>query len=334
MNIVREKQYFMIFPLALLALLWLTFTASAHVPLIPEGNDNLSSATPIGDPAKSWAAYGMLEPHRPQYYGFYVKQGERISLSLLSSTNPQENDFRPGMALMGPGIASEGALPGFVNLPEGYGALAVEGVGPEEAFYEPFGPGSYYRQAELNISAPESGIYYVAAYSSSPGHYSLVIGYREEFGFMERIINPLRMISVYRWEGQSLTTVLMPWIVAFAIGALIVIRGRRRTLYMSAGILAAFLFIGTSASILSQMIFSLIHAPATGQEMALTLLLALVPALLGVLALRLARGEAGILQRSLLAVIGTITLLIGAGLILGPILAVAASVLPSRHRLI
>jgi hypothetical protein len=334
LNIAREEQYFMSYPLVLLALLLLTSTASAHVPLIPEGNDNLTSATLIGDPAKSWAAYGMLEPDTPQYYGFYAKQGERISLSLLSSTNSQEKDFQPGMALMGPGIASEGTLPEFVNLPEGYGALAVEGMRSEEAFYEPFGPGSYYQQAKLNISAPESGIYYVAAYSSSSGHYSLVIGYLEEFSFMERIINPLQMISVYKWEGQSLTTVLMPWIVAFMAGAFIVIRSRRRTPYMSAGTMAAFLFIGTSASILSQMIFSLIHASATGQEIAVTLFLALFPALLGVLALRLARGEAGILQRSLLAVIGTITLLIGAGLILGPVLAVAASVLPSRHRLI
>jgi hypothetical protein len=324
----------MIFPLTLLALLLLASTASAHVPLIPEGNENLSSAAFINDPAKSWAAYSLLESERPQYYGFYVKKDERIYLSLLSSTNPQEKDFQPGMALMGPGIVSEGTLPSYMNLPDGYGAIAVEGMRAEEASYEPFGPSSFYRQAELDISAPESGNFYVAAYSSDQGHYSLVIGYLEEFSFMERITTPLRLLSVYRWEGQSLTTILMPWIVAFFAGIFVIMRGSRRTPYMSAGTMAAFLFIGTSASILSQMIFSLIRAPATGQEIAVTLVLALFPALLGVLTLRLARGEAGILQRSLLAVIGTITLLAGAGLIIGPLLAIAASVLPSRHRVI
>ncbi|MCX6676298.1 MAG: hypothetical protein NTW84_07765, partial [Methanothrix sp.] len=53
-------------------------------------------------------------------------------------------------------------------------------------------------------------------------------------------------------------------------------------------------------------------------------------AILGVATLRLARGEAGILQRVLLAVIGTIALLAGSGLILGPLLAIAASMLPSQ----
>jgi uncharacterized protein YqgC (DUF456 family) len=54
--------------------------------------------------------------------------------------------------------------------------------------------------------------------------------------------------------------------------------------------------------------------------------------MLGVAALRLSRGQAGLLQRVALAVIGTSALLAGSGLIIGPLLAVAASVTVSKRR--
>jgi hypothetical protein len=77
------------------------------------------------------------------------------------------------------------------------------------------------------------------------------------------------------------------------------------------------------------MVFSLSRAPF-GPEVYITLAIAVFHALLGVAGIRLARGEAGILQRALLAVLGTVALLAGSGLILGPILAIAASLLPSK----
>jgi len=321
----------MIIPIALLVLVLIAPATDAHVPLISKGNENIPSATWIDDPEKSWAVYGQLRPDVPQYYGFYMKKDERIYLSLLTSTNPQEKDFSPGMALMGPGISPKGALPDSVSLPEGFGSMAIEGIRAEQATYEPFGPSSYYRMAELDLVAPESGNYYAAVYAGTAGHYSLGIGYKEEFSFMERITTPVLLLSVYRWEGQEMSTIMMPWIVAALAGLFILMRSPRKTPYRTAGTMAAFLFIGTSASILSQMIFSLTRASA-GQEAAITLILALFPAVLGVLTLRLAAGEAGILQRTLLAVIGTIALLAGSGLIIGPLLAIAASVLPSRKK--
>jgi hypothetical protein len=79
------------------------------------------------------------------------------------------------------------------------------------------------------------------------------------------------------------------------------------------------------------MVFSLTRAPF-GPEIYITMATVLFHAILGVASIRLARGEAGILQRSLLAVIGTIALLGGSGMILGPILVIAASFLPTARR--
>lgn len=357
----------------LLAFLLAAQGALGHVPLLPEGNDNISSAEYISDPDKSWAIYSQLEPDQAEYYSFDVEKGDRIYLSLLSSTNPGEEGFEPDMALLGPGLLSMaetevdgegkgvgegetdvgreamGDLPSYVILPEGYGFIAVQGQRAKNATYEPFGPSSYYEQAEMDISAPESGRYYAAVYDSnnninknnpsdsnndnqSGGHYSLALGYVEEFSFTDRFLTPIRLVSVYLWEGQSLITIITPWMVAALLGIFVILRSPRRTPFYIAGTFAGFLFLGTSASVLTQTIFSLTRAPY-GPEVSISLALALIPTILGIAAIRLARGEAGILQRSIMAVIGTIGLLAGSGFVIGPLLAIAASVLPSRKRL-
>lgn len=323
----------------LVTLLMLSPTALARVPLIAEGNENLSSALYISDPGKSWAIYGFLESNQTEYYSFDLQKGERIYLSLIKSANPSDKSFRPVMALIGPGIKNDGALPGHIMpnrillpaLPEDVGVMTIAGKSTANATYEPFGPSSFVELAELNLSAPEDGRYYAAVYSNgTPGHYGLAVGYREEFGFMERIGSPLRLISVYLWSGQSPGMILIPYLAAEIVGLLVFWRSSRRTAYSFAGTLAAFLFLATSASILNQTVFNLTRAPF-GPEVYVSLAIAAFHGLLGVAAVRLARGEAGILQRVLMGVIGTIALLSGSGLIMGPLLAIAASVLPSMN---
>lgn len=330
MNTRESATIHVILYLALVALLLLAPAAQAHVPLLPEGNENISSAMMISDPSKSWAIYGVLQPDRPQYYGFDIEKGQEIHLSLLKSTDPKEKNVQPEMALLGPGLQPKGELPGYVKSPAAYGAITVKGNRSRQATYEPFGPSSYYQLADLDLAAPESGRYYVAVYSNTSGHYSLAIGYREEFTLVERIITPLMLLSIYQWEGQSPSIILMPMLVAALAGILIIRSRPRRTPFSSTGTLAGFLILGTSATVLTQTAFSLARAPG-GSEVEISLALAVIPAILGVVALRLSRGEAGILQRTVMAVVGTVALLAGSGLIIGPLLAIASSVLPSKN---
>jgi len=314
--------------LTLLVLFLLAPAALSHVPLIAEGNENISSAVHISEPGKSWAIYGFLGPKATQYYSFDLEKDERIYLSLLKSSDLREKDFQPEMALLGPGVKTAGRLPDHVILPQSakdFKILVIAGKSASNATYEPFGPSSYIEMAVLDTTAPESGRYYVAVYDNATlGHYALTVGTREEFSFTERITMPIRLISVYLWEGQSLGIIFIPYLAAEIIGLLIFWRGSRRTAFRLAG----FLFLATSASVFTQMVFSLTRAPF-GHEVYISLAVAVFHALLGVGSLRLAMGEAGILQRVLLAVIGTTALLAGSGLIMGPILAIAASVLPS-----
>ena len=356
----------------LLVMLLLPFTAAGHVPLIGGGNEDISSALHISNPAKSWAVYAVLENETVHYFSFDVREGERIYLGLLKSTDPADEGFLPDLLLIGPGIgiqsspsaqlpegntSPEGAavllensaIPKNIVLPESLkdlGALAADG---REGIttYEPFGPSSFIELAEINLSAPQSGRYYAAVYENTMkeeaslaaaepvakvgGHYGLVVGYREEFSFTDRMIAPIQIASVYIWEGQSIIMILIPYLVALIAGGLIYRRGSRRSSFNLAGTLAGFLFLGTSSLVITQMIYSLSRAPY-GPEVYITMAIILFHALLGVASIRLARGEAGILQRSLLAVIGTLALLGGSGMILGPILAVSASFLPTMKR--
>ena len=300
----------------------------AHVPLMAGGNENISSALHISDPGKSWAIYGILKPEMAQYYSFDSELGDRIYLMLLRSADSKDNDFQPNLVLLGPGVKSSGQLSKNVILPaslKDLGAMAVYGKSAANATYEPFGPSSYIEMAEINISAPQSARYYAAVFSNDTAGQAAADG----AGFSERITAPIRLISVYIWEGQSAGIVFLPYLVAEVIGVLVFWRGSSRTSFCLAGILAGFLFLATSASVFTEMVFSLSRAPF-GPEVYITLAIIVFHALLGVAGIRLARGEAGILQRALLAVLGTVALLAGSGLILGPILAIAASLLPSK----
>ncbi|MDD4163181.1 MAG: hypothetical protein PHW87_11955 [Methanothrix sp.] len=332
----------------LLVMLLPALPASAHIPLMAGGNENISSAMHITDPAKSWAVYGSLERNDVHYYSFDLDEGERIYLSLFKSSDAKEKNFLPALALIGPGLKTAEMPARQLSLPpqaSGLKILAAEGKRAINATYEPFGPSSFIEIAEINISAPESARYYAAVYSNANvinnsinsindlngalGHYGLAVGYREEFSFSDRIATPLRLISVYLWEGQSLGMIFIPYLVAEILALLLFWRGSRRTSFCLAGSLAGFLFLATSASVFNQMVFSLTRAPF-GAEVYITVAIAVFHAILGVAGIRLARGEAGILQRALLAVLGTLALLAGSGMIMGPILAMAASFLPSK----
>lgn len=298
-------------------------------------NENISTAMHISDPGKSWAAYGSLLKGQVHYYSLDLDEGERIYLSLFKSADAKEKDFLPALLLLGPGLNASGQPTEQLTLPPQASNLKIQAAeikGAADAVYEPFGPSSFMEISEINLTAPKSARYYAAVYSNmsgNSGHYGLAVGYREEFSFLERVSTPLQLISVYLWEGQSLGVILIPYLVAEILALLLFWRGSRRTSFCLAGSLAGFLFLASSASVITQMVFNLTRAPF-GPEVYITLAIAVLHAFLGVVTIRLARGEAGLLQRVLLAVLGTIALLVGSGLIMGPILALAASLLPSK----
>lgn len=312
--------------------------AHAHSPLIPDNNSRLTSAVIIPDPTKSWAIYGELHEGREiQYYRFNINESQRIHIMLFKSTNPDDRAFIPAFALMGPGISNQSNVPEYLELPAGAGILAVEGEQPVQTTYEPFSASSFYPLAELDIKAPGSGTYYIAVYDPyRGGSYGLAVGDRESYSLSEWILIPLRLISVYRWEGQNLAVILLPVIATIAVGIVLTIwRGNRWITQMLSGwigILAGLMSIGTGLMLLFQMVLALTRAPYV-PEIAITITLALLPVLLGIAIIRIVikgRGKISTRSRIYLAALGVSGFFIWAGILIGPVLAILASLLPAR----
>lgn len=98
------------------------------------------------------------------------------------------------------------------------------------------------------------------------------------------------------------------------------------------GASAGFLFLGTCALVLLQMAISLSGVPLV-PEVGITVLFALMPAILGIAVLRMELRAKKINARTRIyfAILGVLALFAWAGLLVGPILSLAASILPAKH---
>ena len=315
--------------------------ALAHAPLGTGDNESLETAAFIPDPVKSWAIYAALhEGGEAQYYRFAIAAGETIHVMLFKSLRLEESDFLPGFVLMGPGISDQGTVPDYVERPTGSNAFVVAGNQPAQGTYEPFSPGTFYALGELEIEAPGSGTYYIAVFEPDlGGHYGLAVGDVESYGLAEWILIPFSLLGVYQWEGQGLALVLAPMVATVAVGAVLVgwrlkQQGTLGSVSSWLGALAGLLFIGSGAITLFQLVYS-IRLTAVGSEAVVTLVFALIPIVLGVAALVLSlRGaeQHSARTRISLVILGAIALFMWAGLVLGPMLAIIAGIIPCPLR--
>jgi hypothetical protein len=340
---VIKRRVFLCVCAGLLLLSVAVSFALAHAPLGTGDNESLETATFIPDPVKSWAIYAALhEGGEAQYYWFDIAAGETIHVMLFKSMRLEESAFLPGFVLMGSGVSDEGTVPDYVERPAGANAFVVTGNQPAQGTYEPFSPGTFYSLGELEIKAPDSGTYYVAVFEPDMGgHYGLAVGDVESYGLAEWILIPFSLLGVYQWEGQSLALVLAPMIATVAVGAVLVgwrlkQRGTLNSVSSCLGALAGLLFIGSGVITLFQMVYS-IMLTAFGSEAVITLVFALIPVVLGVATLVLSlRGaeQHSAKTRISLIILGAIALFMWAGLVLGPVLAIIAGIVPhpSRNR--
>lgn len=323
----------------LMLLIAVTVTVEAHVPGFSGGNESLEEATHVDDPTKSWVFYSDLhDGGTTQYYSLSMKQGERIFVSLTVPQHYTDQGFLPSMVLMGPGIGDNGTPPSNVQVPEGSGVKVITGHLPESPEYEPFSPSAFYQLGEVSVEAPQDGDYYIAVYDEATGgNFALAIGQRESFTAEEWLLVPVSSIGIYLWEGQNLLTVLAPPVLAFLAGLAIMLLASRRRLQpidalwaLATG--AGLLMLASAASLINQMAWSLSQ---TGAEvtMAVTVIFITLALALGFSALRVAHRERPMSKvrsssRIVLLAIGGLGLLLWAGGIIGPVIAIIAAVMP------
>ena len=307
--------------------------AHAHAPVFPPGGATLATATQVTDPGKSRAFYGRLSAGGDiRYFQMQLSQGERLRLSLLT---PDQTSFAPSLAVMGPGLVSEGSSPAFAEIPPGAQVVVVPGR-RGAADYEPFTPGAYFFTAELDITAPATGLYHVAVFAQEAGAFSLAMGHREEFTLVEWAQLPFRLPQIYLWEGDGFLLALGPAVLVVLLGLGVVVwrvvaTRRKLGLFQWFAVIAGLLYLGTAADVLAQMVQSLLVVGLTG-ALAVTVVFVVIPIAAGAVILRFGLRETvpSLGARLTLGVLGLVGFGALAGFVGGPVLAVLAAVLPSE----
>ena len=321
-----------ILAILLVNLMLLVSPVLAHTPLEPGDNEELEAATVVSDPTKSWAVYAELhEEGEAQYYRLDLKEGERLKVMLYIPI--AEKGFKPNLIIMGSGISSQDTVPEYVEVPDGAGVVLVEAEEDAVPGYEPFTPSSYYYLADFDLEISVPGEYFIAVYEPDRGgRYGLAIGYREEFGVDEWLLIPLDVIAIHQWEGQPLALILAPIAVTLAAG-LLVIAWLKRDLFRRFGFwlaaLAGLLYIGSGFMTFVQMFIAL-SSTTLDPSAVLTMVFAVLPILLGIGILKLGATDRMTKKtRSLIALFGLSGLIVWAGVLIGPVLAFLASILPT-----
>jgi hypothetical protein len=224
-------------------------------------------------------------------------------------------------------------------VPQGLGTQVFAGERAAQASYEPFTPASQYELVDLDLIVNASGTYYLAVYSpAESGPYGLAIGYHEEFSLFEWIRVPIDVINVHRWAGQSWGFILAPLLGIVAVGFALLFWQRSKGapgpqgLFGWLGSTAGLLYLGSGATVLTQMVLALSRAPVTSAVI-VTLIFALLPLIAGTAVLRVAlraRGKVELRARATMALLGIVGLFIWAGLVVGPALALLTVLLSNR----
>jgi hypothetical protein len=322
--------------LVFILLVFLVLPVNAHVPISADNNNDLSTALSLEKPTKSYAIYGHLhEAGEAGYFTLDMNAGDRLVLSLMTTGFSEPV---PDMIIMSP-RKSEGTeslhLP--IAVPPGYNAELIKGHKPVSAEYEPFSPAAIYTVASYSKNITSPGTYFVAVISpADETEYSIAIGYLEEFSISEWILIPVNVLNTHLWEGQSIIIILTPFLAIIILGISLVARRERtstikKPLWSWLAAIAGLFYLGGASVVLVQMVRALM-VTGLSSGVILTLVFALIPILLGFWALRISRSNSpqSSQNRVLLGFIGILGLLTWAGLIIGPVIAGIAALVPPR----
>lgn len=333
-SLKSKKLPFILF--LLLSSILLATPASAHVPLQPDDNESLETATVVFNPTKSWAIYAELhEGGEAQYYRLDLKEGERLRAMLYIPLG--EKGFKPNLVIIGPGIAAQDEVPEYVEVPEEAGVVLLEADEAALPEYEPFTPSSYYYLADFDLEISAPGEYFIAIYEpDSGGNYGLAIGYKESFELDEWLLVPIDALDIHQWEGQSLALILAPVVATVATGLFIFLWLKKdlfRTVRIWIASLAGLLYIGSGFMTLVQMFIAL-SSTAVDASVVLTMVFVTLPILLGLGILMFGAKETVTFRaRVIVALFALLGLFAWAGLLIGPLLAFVASIFPSSQML-
>jgi uncharacterized protein YhhL (DUF1145 family) len=230
-----------------------------------------------------------------------------------------------------------------VEVPDGYGHIVIESHMADGPTYEAFSPGSFYNVSWYDGPAPRSGEYFVAVYESElsggvGGNYGFPVGYTESFTLEEMVTIPFSLFVVYLWQGESYWMILWPLGLMMIIGASVLVARRddvleRMGTFHLAVYVAGVFVLGSALITLTQFLYTWWTTPLDILAVVTVMIIA-VQAVLGQSMLRTGlrvQAEVTTWTRVKMALFGAISLFAWAGYLIGPVLAIIGSILPSRR---
>jgi len=321
--------------IVLLVFLLVASPVLAHVPGFPDDNTTPEQAVEISDPVKSWAFYDSLGEGNVKYYRVTLHAGERLHVGTFT---PHTGRFTPSIVVMSPVFNGTDSVPEGVTVPDGMGAIVVEGDRPNTATYEPFTPSANYHTASFDHQVNTGRTYVIAVYepANRTGPVGVTIGYKEEWSPTEYLTIPFDLVRTHLWEGQHPLLVMGPFLLPILGGIGFVRRrwhgewGRRRLRIALTG--TGLLAFGTAVNTTVQMSIALAQTGLTLAAL-ITTVFVIVPVVGGswVVGLGL-KPDCRLTSRRRvgLAITGILMLLTWAGFILGPVILIGLAVAPSR----
>jgi hypothetical protein len=158
--------------------------AMAHQPTVSDGSAvNAESAIEFENVQISRVVYHEMNEQALQLWlTFEVDQPQELRLQLGVPFIERLEDYRPALALLGPGLP---AVDVPLEIPDGLGGVIFDtrDVTEPEVFDEPFSGTTSWIISETDVQLPSAGRYYVVAYhpSAELGKLWVALGSEEVF---------------------------------------------------------------------------------------------------------------------------------------------------------
>lgn len=179
----------------------------AHRPIFPA--PEIGEPITISNPDVSQALYRELVPGQVDYYEFIVTSpGLDSFLQLLVPTRTRYKDFRPSLALIGPGLP-QAKVDMPLEVPAGFGAVIMDWE-DKEIFFEPFTQTRYYKAREHRHSLAE-GEWQLAVFhrQGQGGKYTLTVGEKEQWSWKDIFRFPGMWFKTRWWYSPAQTVLII-----------------------------------------------------------------------------------------------------------------------------
>jgi hypothetical protein len=216
-----------------------------HVPTFEEDPRDII----IDEPLKTTVYYGQFERiNESKSYILELSTGDRLLISIITPDPSSEIKAR------------------LIN-PYGFDTI-IPSYKAGNAVYEPFAPTYFYELAKQDQTIDRAGEYALeVTVKDGSGKIAVTFGYLEKFTLREWLGVPLKSLRIYQWTGQSWPFILAPFVLPLVIGFNLL---RKRynpieTPLTALKNLTGFIYLGSAAVMLQQMIVSLLKTGLTLQ---------------------------------------------------------------------